>query len=149
MSLAFARESFETCLPESFPLFEAHWKETEMYRAGRPFAPDLPRYSEFDRIGFYQFFTARDAGELVGNAGMYVTQSMHEAAKTAVEDTWFLKASHRKGRNAINFLKFVEQSLREQQVTEIYMTTKLANGAGRILEFCGYAHIANQYWKEL
>lgn len=147
--MIFARENFGSMYREGMPLFQAHWQETEMYRAGHEFNLDLPRYIKYSEDGFYQMFTARDNGKLVGDAGMYVTVGMHDRRKMAMEDTWYLLPEYRKGRNAINFLKFVEQNLKEQGCQEVYMTTKLENGAGRILEFCGYKHIANQYWKEL
>jgi Acetyltransferase (GNAT) family len=149
MNLVFSQEPFSAVLDDILPLFEAHWHETEMYRSGHKMKPDMDRYLRFSDEGFYQMFTARDGGKLVGDAGMYVTVSMHEQTKTAVEDTWFLMPEYRLGRNAINFLRFVEDELRSQGVRDIYMTTKLSNGAGRILEFCKYKHVANQYWKEL
>lgn len=142
----FAREGFTE---EVYPLWEAHWQETEMFRSGHKFNPDVARIKAFCESGFYQLFTARVDGKMVGNAGMYVTVSVHEQTKTSVEDTWFLLPEHRKGRNAINFLAFVERDLKAQGVKDVYMTTKLTNGAGRILEFCKYKHVANQYWKEL
>lgn len=147
--LVFAKESFEACLPESMPLFEAHWKETEMYRAGRKFAPDLKRYIAYNKVDFYQFYTARDQGVLVGNFGVYLTQGMHEVNKSAIEDTWYVLPSHRKGRNAINFIKYVQQQMKDQGCSDVYASTKLTNGASRILDFLGYKHVANQYWKEL
>ena len=130
-------------------MWQAHWQETEMFRHGHELKPDVARYKQFTEIGFYQLYTARENGVLVGNAGMYVTVSMHECTKQAIEDTWFLLPEYRKGRNALRFLEYVETSLKEQGVKDVYMTTKHTNGAGRILEFCGYKSVATQFWKEL
>lgn len=146
IKLEFAREPLTD---EVFPLWEAHWKETEMYRAGNQFNPDVKRYKEYAAVGFYQLFTARASGVLVGDLGVYVTIGMHDQHKTAIEDTWYVIPEYRRGRNAVNFLRFVEADLKVQGVTDVYATTKLMNGAGRILEFCGYEYVANQYWKAL
>lgn len=149
--LVFAREALGDVLPELRPLWHAHWAETEQYRAGRRLNPDEERYKSFSASGYYQLFTARDSenGRLVGNAGMYLTVSMHEQTKIATEDTWFLLPRYRKGRNAINLLKFVEEQMKAQGVQVIYMSTKFANKAGRILEIRGYSPMATQYWKEI
>ena len=149
MSLDFSHERLADCIEECKPLFEAHWQETEMYRAGTAFNPDYEKYLQYNEIGFYQFFVARRDGKIVGDAGMYDTKGMHDQRKLAVEDTWYIVPEARQGMGAIRFLQFVEQDLRAQGVQDVYMTTKLANGAGRILEFCGYSHVANQFWKNL
>lgn len=146
--LTFARESFAENLAECRPHFEAHWQETEMFRSGTAFDPNYERFIEFNKIGFYQFFVARCEGKIVGNAGMYVTEGMHDRRKLAVEDTWYVSPQVR-GMAGVRFLGFVEDDLRAQGVQEIYMTTKLANRAGAVLEVCGYKHVANQYWKNI
>ena len=145
----FAKESLEVALEEAKPLFLLHWQETEMYRAGTAFNPKYQRYVDYNKIGFYQFFTVRVEGKLVGNAGIYVTEGMHDQRQMAQEDTWFLLTEARGGMSAVRFLAFVEADLRAQGVTDFYMSTKLANQAGRILELRGFAHVANQYWKNL
>ena len=146
--LTFAREPFADVLEQCKPHFEAHWQETEMFRAGTAFNPNYERYIAFNKMDYYQFFVARRAGQIVGNAGMYVTEGMHDRRKIAVEDTWFVTATER-GMAGVMFLRFVEQDLRAQGVQEVYMTTKLANRSGAVLEVCGYSHVANQYWKNL
>ena len=79
---------------------------------------------------------------------MYVTESMHDRRKVAVEDTWYISPEER-GMAGVMFLGFVERDLLAQGVQEVYMTTKLANRSGAVLEVCGYSHVANQYWKNL
>lgn len=149
MSFVFAREDLEQALEEGKPLFEAHWRETEMYQSGIPFDPNYKRYIDFNKTGFYQFYTVRKDGELVGDAGVYVTEGMYTRKKIATEDTWYLKPEVRGGILAARFLGFVEEQLRQQGVEDFYMQTKLANKAGKILELRGFTHIANQYWKNL
>jgi len=149
VTVVFEKVAFADVLEECKPLFEAHWRETEMYRAGTAFAPNYDQYIKYNEVGFYQFFVARRDGKIVGDAGMYVTEGMHDGKKLGIEDTWFLVPEARAGLTAVKFLWFVEDDLRRQGVQELYMTTKLENGAGRILEFCGYKHVANQFWKSI
>lgn len=155
MSLKFAIERLQPIWAQILFMASEHWKETEGYRHGQEFAPDAYRYFQFNqmpgagKLSFYTMFTARDAGKMVGYAGMYVTSSMHTQQVIATEDTWFLLPEYRKGRNALAFYKYVEAECLEAGVVEIGMTAKLTNGAGRILEYLGYVHSSNQYSKHL
>lgn len=145
----FQEERFVDAWPEFKALAEAHWHETEAYRHGQLFNPDVKRYEQYNDIGFYHLYTARVEGRLVGDVGMYVTESMHTGVRIATEDTWFLLPEYRKGRNAIRFHQFVEAEMRKHGVVEIMQTAKLGNGAGRVMEYLGYQHVANQYSKHL
>ena len=150
MNLIFSEERFIDAWPEFKVLAEMHWQETELYRHGQTFLPDEKRYAEFNESGFYRLFTVRDVdadNRLVGDCGMYVTVSMHTQIPCAMEDTWFLLPSYRKGRNAIKFFKYIEERLKLLGVREIICSTKITNRAGSLLEYMGYQHIANQYHK--
>lgn len=146
--MIFAEEKLKDILHEVVPMWHQHWMETEMYHHDQPFNPDVKRFLHYNEIGFYHLFTARsDTGELAGNAGMYVSTSMHTQKKTASEDTMFLLPAYRKGWNCIKFYRYIENSLREMGVVEIMQDSKLMNGVGRVLEFCGYKHVASRYSK--
>ncbi len=147
--LVFSEERFVEAWPEFKSLAEAHWQETEMYHHGEGFNPDLKRYDHFNDIGLYHLYTVRCHGKLIGNCGMYVMPSMHTGKVVATEDTWFLCPEFRAGRNAIRFHQYVASQMKELGAVSISMTTKLTNGAGRILEYLGYSHVANQYTKDL
>jgi len=148
-SLVFAEERFADCWPEFEPLAHAHWQETEMYHHGEGFDPDLKRYAHFNDIGIYHLYTARCHGKLVGNAGMYLMPSMHTQKINATEDTWFLAPEFRAGRNAIRFYQYVEDQMRAKGAVSVTMSTKKTNGAGRILEYLKYKHVADLFVKEL
>ena len=130
-------------------LASQHWRETEGYRHNQPFAPSYARYKQYADIGCFLQFTARDEGRMVGYSGIYIVPSMHTQCVIATEDTWFLLPDYRKGRNAIEFYKFVEAECRSRGAVEIGMTAKLTNSAGRILEYLGYSMTSNQYTKHL
>ena len=152
--MKFAAEPLAPIWPQIIALASAHWQETEGYRHGQKFSPDAARYFAFNEMQscggpYYTMFTARDEGRMVGYAGMFVTPSLHTQQPIAAEDTWFLLPEARKGRNALAFYKFVEAAMRERGVAEIMMTAKLANGAGRIMEYLGYRQVSLQYSKHL
>lgn len=152
MSLVFSEEKVIDVWDELKILANMHWLETELYRHGHTFNPDLERYAQFNETGFYRLYCVRDTdadNRLIGDAGMYVTVSMHTQIPCAMEDTWFLLPEYRKGRNGIKFFKFIEERLRLSGVREIICSTKITNRAGSLLEYMGYKHIANQYHKDV
>jgi len=143
----FQLEPLEPIVRDIFLLAKAQWEELESERK-YPFNPDVKRYLEFNRTGFLRQYTARE-GEIVGQAGMYVSPSMHSQVLIATEDTWYLKPEYRKGSNALRFLRFVENDLKSIGVQEIHMTSTLANKSGKIMLARGYTHVLNGYLKEL
>lgn len=145
--VVYAEERFIDALPDLMALWRAHWLETEMHRHGEGFNPQIDRYQTYNEIGFYRLYTARIDGRMIGNLGMYVTESMYSGKKIATEDTLFVVPEFRKGRNALGLCRFVEEEMKRLGVREISMTMKLTNGAGRLLEYLGFRHIANQYTK--
>lgn len=148
--MIFAEENYQDVLEELMPLHLAHWMETEGYRHGLEFAPNYERYVYFNSIGFYRLFTARnDAGKLVGNIGMYVTDSMHTNNKVATEDTLFLLEEARKGFVAARFVAFVEAELKKLAPIEINITIKEANRLPKLMMRLGYLKTATQYSKLL
>lgn len=149
MSIVYGIEPLENCWNEVMALAVQHWHETEGYRHGQPFCPSFERYNQYEKCGWLVQFTARDNGNLIGYATMYICPSMHTQQVVAVEDTWFLLPDYRKGRNALEFYKYVENVCRERGVVEIGMTAKFTNSAGRILEYLGYQKVSVQYSKPL
>lgn len=118
-----------------------------MHADGEPFNPLYDRYARYgDSL---VVFTARDDGELVGNCTMYLVQSMHTQRLKAMEDTWFLKPEYRKGRNAIEFYRYVEQEMIRRGATKCHMTAAPENGACRIMEYLGYKLDKYMYSKVL
>lgn len=148
-SLTFACESLRNILSELEPLHASHFLETERHLAGFNLAPNYEYMAERERMGTLVQFTARDRdGHLVGNLRMYIATSMHTGHLVAEEDTFYLTPSARRGRNAMNFLHYVEDQLLEVvKVAEIRANTKTVNGTDRLLAAMGYSHVANQFIK--
>jgi hypothetical protein len=144
--LTFAIEPLIDVWPELVELYLAQWNETEAYRHGQPFDPRLERYMEYEQIGWYVLFTARDGEKLVGNIGMYLTPSMHTQQLIATEDTLFLLKEYRKGRNAITFIKFVETEAWRRGAVELMISSK-NDKTGRLMEHLDFQPVAVQYSK--
>ena len=146
--LTYQCEPLKDCLDEVKALWLSHWQETEGYRAGLPFNPDYSRYLEYNDIGYYLLFTARDGKKMVGDIGMYVTVSMHTQTRIAQEDTLYLLPEARQGMNAWRFISFTEKYLVSVGVREINLTTKLANPkAAKLMQKMGYPITANVHTK--
>lgn len=147
--ITFQEEKFGDIWENEFRfLAEAHWRETMAPVTGDEFKPNVSAYIHYNEIGFYHLYTARKDGVLVGDLGVYVTDSMHTQKKVAKEDSWYMVPEVRGGRTAMRFLDFVEKELIKLGVTSADTTTPPAAGSRRLLEFTGYKYIANCYRKE-
>lgn len=148
MNLTFAIEKVRDVIDELMPLWEAHWKETEMYRNGQGFNMDVERYIKYNDVNYYTLYTARDGKKLVGNFGVYLSKSMHTKQIIATEDTLFLLPKYRKGFTSIRFIRFVEADLVSKGAVEMSITVK-SKAVGKLCEFVGYKPVAYQYSKSI
>ncbi|SCY25554.1 hypothetical protein SAMN05216420_1049 [Nitrosospira sp. Nl5] len=139
----FAVEHIGNIIEEINPLHRAHWDETEEHRHGLPFNPDYETFVRYERAGRYVLFTLRDEGKLLGNCAMYLDMSAHTQTLIATEDTLYLLPAARRGRVAMLFVAYVEQSLRQIGAKEINITVKTVNKAGRFFRMLGYRHVEN------
>ncbi|QGH72937.1 MAG: N-acetyltransferase [Siphoviridae sp. ctdEk19] len=143
MKLAFARERLGQILPEAFALWQAHWEETEGYRAGQGFQPNLEQYVQLDETGQFVEFTARnEAGQLVGHLGFILHMSRHTCRPNAVEDYFYLAPEARKGLNAVSLLRFAVNWLQEAGMAQIGMSSKLTNDIEPLLRRVGFQYVA-------
>ncbi len=146
---AFAVERIENIVEEIKPLHRAHWDETEEHRHGLPFNPDYATFIRYEQAGRYILFTLRSHGRLLGNCAMYLDMSAHTQTLIATEDTLYLLPEARKGRRAVWFVKYIEDSLRDLGIKEICITVKTVNKAGRFFLMNGYRHVENGLTKIL
>lgn len=148
MTLRFSVEPFRSVWQDVDRIGRQHWAETEGYHSGQVYNPDWNRYFSMDEGGWFFVGMARDdEGEMVGYVGVYTMPSMHSQAMIAMEDFFFLEEAHRKGWNAIRFLRFIENECRRRGCVEIGFTDK--RGKGAILERTGYRKVASQFCKTL
>lgn len=144
--VTFGFEPLADVWDEWMELVKIHWGETEQYR-GEELCPQKEAYLRYAAADMFVLFTVRDADRLVGYSGMYIVPNMHTSTKFAREDTWFLHPDYRKGFTVVRFLRFVEKELVRRGAKSCWMSAKLSNKAGRILEFAGYKAISTTYIK--
>jgi hypothetical protein len=139
----FSRERIEDIQEEIKLLHRAHWDETEEHRHRLPFDPDYATFARYERAGRYVLFTVRKENRLCGNCAMYLDRSTHTQTLLATEDTLYLLPWVRTGRVARCFVGYVENAMRLFGASEIHITVKTVNKAGRFLRMLGYSHVEN------
>lgn len=148
-SYSFRREPFADAIIDGMPALRRQWDETGETAAG-PFSLALERYEASDRAGALRIYTVRRYGEFVGYAAYFLFVGMHAAAKVAVSDAFWLDPAHRRPGVAMRLLRFVEASLRSDQVILIHTSVNADHDtAGRLLGYLGYKLESHTYAKVL
>lgn len=107
------------------------------------------RYMEYERVGYYIQFVAKDGNKLAGYLGMYITNSMHTQELIADEDILYMKPEYRGGMGSVRFLKFAEGFLKAKGVKSICVTVKKDSAAHRLSKAFGYELNAVKLTKRL
>jgi len=141
LGLSFAVEYIEDIAEEIKPLHRAHWNETEASRHGIELNPDYELFFKYERAGRFILFTLRKEERLLGQCSMYLSESAHTKTLIATEDALYLCPEARKGRTAMRFVRYVEESLRQLGAREIEISVKMTNKAGKFFEFLGYRQV--------
>lgn len=141
-------ERYADCLEELQPLHKEHWLETEKYRHDLPLNPDYAGFMRMERAGGLLLFTIRHQGRLVGQSTMKVHTSMHSQTLVASEDSLFLSAAHR-GSLAVmgGFILYLDDMLNRLGVKECRVSSKLVNGADKLMIRYGFKPFATQLVK--
>lgn len=144
----FAAERYRDCLEELKPLHEAHWSETEKYRHELPLNPDYDGFIRMEDAGSLMLFTVRKDGELVGQTTMKIFPSMHSQTLVANEDSLFLRKDVRGSLAVVmEFIRFLDDSLATVGVREVRVSSKLVNGADKLMMRAGFRPFATQLVK--
>lgn len=144
----FAVERYADCLEELKDLHRLHWMETEKYRHALPLDPDYDGFLRMEWHGDLLLFTIRKFGELVGQTTMKLSTSMHSGTRVANEDSLFLRADHRGNLFLmLSFIKYVTGVLEQVGVKEIRVSSKLVNGADKLMVRAGFDPFALQLVK--
>lgn len=144
----FRCERFTDIQNEIHPLHQAHYAETEAYRASVPMNPDYEAFAEREWAGGLLQFTSRtDAGELVGHMRVYLSPSMHTQTLIATEDSFYIKPEHRGGFMAVRLWQYADVCAESIGVTETYFDSKLSNRADQMAKYLKYTPIATRFCK--
>jgi GNAT superfamily N-acetyltransferase len=129
-------------------LHQAHFAETEQFRASEGCNPDYDRYMKLEAQGSFLLFTVRDADyKLVGDAMVMVQRNRHTQKLSSYEDALYLAPEARKGWTAVRFLRFIERYLVGLGVTQLAFGCKLTNDISAVYERCGFKPTAKVFSK--
>lgn len=164
MNSALQKDKPETISFKNEPLFD-HWdefiflgqaqwdeyQELDVPGFAQPMNPDKERYLHLSKIGWHQYYTARDAnGNLVGHCGVYIDPSMHTGEKLATEDTLYFYKKHRGDGTARAFLHFLMADLKDNGVKEFHVSMRADNEASKkFAKHLGFTLSGYTYLKEL
>lgn len=143
-------ERLADVLPELHALHDAHYAETEKYRAGIPMDPDYEGMKDAEHAGRLIQFTARlkETGELVGNMRVKIYPSSHTQTLVCKEDTLYLVPAHRGGFLAIRLWQFVESAVvNVVGAREVRFTSKTANKADKMAQYMKYEPVGIEFVK--
>lgn len=110
----FQTERIADCWDGFYALCKEH-HESLRQDVREVFSMDRDRYVHYQNAGMLHVITARDreTGRMVGLFGVYIIQSMHTRTMVAREDLLYLTPSHRVGRNAVRFMHYCEDYVRQ------------------------------------
>jgi len=141
--LMFHEERVKDVWHEIYPLAQQHHQSTQNYKRHEPFNPSRERYVHYNESGFFRLITARAHGVLVGYFGVYLTDSMHSQRPMMTEDTFYLDPAYRGGRNALRFLKFIEEHFQQAVPVEVLFSCEIDNQSGihKLLDYLEYTPV--------
>lgn len=148
-TLVFRAERVVDVVDEIFPLYRAHWEESEAYRHELPFAPGIDMWAGEERAGRFVLVTARKAGRLLGYCQFYVSTSAHTGTKICTEDALYLDPEIRRGLTCKRFVQYAEQCAKSMGAREVRMTVKVTNDIWKLWERSGYAKTGYELVKVL
>lgn len=123
------------------------WKSTQF---SEPFEPDHTEIMV--RLAFdHGLLAVVDSGGVVGFcAGVKSFLLGSTQAMTATELAWWIDPEHRKGKNGIALLHFMEELVKEQKIkywNMISMQSSMPEIVGNMYERMGYVHSETSYTK--
>ena len=136
--LEFRIERFPHVAKELPELFKAHWNEVSPYRHKASLKPNFDQYFSLDRMGALWGFTARYESVLVGYLAFIVANNMYHQEKTADGNVFYMMPAFRSGWNAVKFLKFAEQVLKEEKVKFVNLECTVDFDLSPIFKYLGY-----------
>lgn len=154
MSVTFQVERFDHCIEEIEVHFDAHWNE--LARDKDKIKPKMAkdRYREVDAANLLHIVTVRESESpfrVVGYFFTFLLPHWHyaDAGQMAYVDMYYLSPEYRRGSTGVNFLRFVENSLRDRGIVKFYLSTKDHMNHGRLFERLGYKISDHVYTKYL
>jgi GNAT superfamily N-acetyltransferase len=147
--VTYQEEKYSDCIEELKRLYPEHYEELSVTKT-IPLEPAYDVYLQLENNGVLKAVTCRKDNELIGYILFIVTPHLHyKSCLTAVEDIYFLKKEHRKGRIGIKLFQFAEEYLKSLHVNRVIFGTKVHLDNSKLFEYLGYSFFEKLYSKLL
>ena len=142
-------EKYSEALNDLIKIYPEHYDELEEgFKGGYELEPNWESYYGLEQSGMLQVITCREDEELIGYMMFIVCSPLHvKSCLTALEDIYYLRKTHRKGRTGIKMFQFAEEHLKSLDVNRIMCSTKVHLDNSRLLEYLGYTFMEKLYSK--
>jgi len=139
-TLDFAKETGE--------MIHDHIEEINWYSL--PPCLDHIVYIRASNRGELALTVAREKGKVVGYLGFWIIKSMMHDCWVGQQAGIFLKKEYRKGRTAIEMIKFAEGLLKEKyDVSAIHLASTVSKDLGPLFKYLKYKETEITYIKEI
>ena len=114
------------------------------------FDPDMERFYMLEEVGCLRTFSMRDRTKLVGYLIYVVARHPYDPQRVVADEiNWYIHPDYRRGRNAIRFLRYAEDRLREDGVDAVTHHSTVGRDLGSFYERYGYRVMETLYVKDL
>lgn len=147
--LTYQEESWFTLIKEGLDMFQQHWEELDSH-VNPKLDIDFDGYADLALNNKLHIITIRDNSKLVGYSVNVIQPTLHfRKVKWAFADFFFILPEYRKGFAGVKLFKEVERTLKNKNVSRIFMGTRLDLNLERIFNRLGYTEFQRTYIKDL
>lgn len=148
--ITYQREHWDDCVDELRGIWKEQWQSLGTYKDRIELAVDEPKYEQAEATGILIVVTMRDDGKLIGYfTGMTTPHMHHSGVMICWSDVYYLLPEYRKGANGMRFLQAVMRLLKDAGVIKLYLSTKVHEDHGALLEVIGMKLTDRVYTKFL
>lgn len=144
--LRFAVERLVDNMAEVRPLIDQHVIDVRGEDHQTPV--DLQWYLKQEIAGNLLALTVRHAGLMVGYATVFFYNDQYSGRIESKVDSVYLHESYRKGRNGIEFLRYIERQAKIRGAACLYQSATPSINFGRVLDRLGYDLVTLTYCKD-
>lgn len=94
-------------------------------------------------------FTVNDEDIVVGFSSVIVGNHHRYSKNVGIVDTVYILPEYRKGFTGVKLLKFIEESLKEDDVQGIFISSSEKRDISKLLDRIGYSRVETTYFKEI
>lgn len=148
-TVKFSRETISECWGEAQPLARDHHDEVGLFPK-EFFKPSLQSYMKLELAGLLSVFTARKNGDLIGyQVFVCAFHPDYPELYFAQQASFYLKPENRKGRTAMAFLSWADETLRDAGCLRVIRNGTPRLDLTKLFVACGYAELERHFVRAL